>query len=77
MFFRVRHQKMVHVYLIVLVILGMLVVLGAMIAYHALLREQNFQIQAAVAKLVNGDSNHQRFGKCTQIIPVYCIRITM
>lgn len=58
---------MVHVYLVVLVILGMLVVLGAMIAYHALLREQNFQIEVAVAKLVNGDSNYQRFGKFTQI----------
>ncbi|CAH1730987.1 heparan sulfate 2-O-sulfotransferase 1 [Aphis gossypii] len=61
MFFRVRHQKMVHVYLVVLVILGMLVVLGAMIAYHALLREQNFQIEAAVAKLVNGNSKYQHF----------------
>lgn len=67
MFFRVRHQKMVHVYLVVLVILGMLVVLGAMIAYHALLREQNFQIEAAVAKLVNGNSNYQHFGKYTNL----------
>lgn len=67
MFFRVRHQKMVHVYLLVLVILGVLVVLGAMIAYHALLREQRFQIQAAVAKLASGDSNYQHFGKCTLI----------
>jgi len=46
------------------VILGILVVLGAMIAYHALLREQHFQIQAAVANLASGDSNYQRFGKC-------------
>jgi len=49
------------------VILGILVVLGAMIAYHALLREQHFQIKAAVAKLASGDSNYQRFGKCTYI----------
>lgn len=56
---------MVHVYLLVLVVLGILVVLGAMIAYHALLREQHFQIQVAVAKLASGDSNYQRFGKYT------------
>lgn len=67
-------------YLVVLVILGMLVVLGAMIAYHALLREQNFQIEAAVAKLVNGNSNYQRFGKFTLIytsILMYLLIITM
>lgn len=64
MFLRVRHQKIVYVYLIVLMILGVSAVLGAMITYNALLREQNFQIQAAVAKLASGDVNNQRFGKC-------------
>lgn len=64
MFLRVRHQKVVHVYLILLLILGILVVMGAMIAYHALLREQHFQIQAAVAKFASSDANNQRFGKC-------------
>lgn len=67
MFFRVRHHKMVHVYLLVFVVLGVLVVLSAMIAYHALLREQHFQIQAAVAKLTNSDFKNLHFGKFTNI----------
>lgn len=62
MFFRLRHQKMVHVYLVILIILGILVVLGTIIAYHALLHEQNFQIQAAVSKMINNDNNYQNFG---------------
>lgn len=66
MFFRVRHQKMVHVYLLILVILGVLVVLGAMIAYHALLREQDFQIQTAVNKLTGGRNFHH-IGKFTHV----------
>lgn len=61
MFFRVRHHKMVYVYLLVLVIMGILVVLGAMIAYHALLREQHFQIEEAVSKLTSGV--RRQFGK--------------
>lgn len=63
MFFRVRHQKMMLIYLVVFIILSVLVVLGALIAYHALLREQHFQIQATVAKLMNSDGINQRFGK--------------
>lgn len=71
MFLRVRHHKMVHVYLFVLVILGVLVVLGAMIAYHALLREQNFQIETAVSKLMNNDNQH--FGKSINLSPLFII----
>jgi hypothetical protein len=56
------------VYLLIFVVLGILVVLGAMIAYHVLLREQHFQIQAAVAKLANGDLKNLHFGKFTNII---------
>ncbi|VVC34688.1 Sulfotransferase,P-loop containing nucleoside triphosphate hydrolase [Cinara cedri] len=61
MFFRVRHQKMMHVYLVVFVLLSVLVVLGAYIAYHVLLRQQHFQIQSAVSKLMHSDNINRRF----------------
>lgn len=69
MFFRVRHQKMVYVYLLILILLSILVALGAMIAYHALLREQRFQIEAAVAKLTSGGGDKQQFCKCIINLP--------
>lgn len=63
MVFRVRNQRIVHVYVLVFVTLGVLVALSAIAAYHVLLREQNFQIRAAVAKFTNGDFKNLQFGK--------------
>lgn len=69
MFFRLRHQRTVHVYLLVFVILSGLVVLGVLIAYRAILREQKIQIRAAVDELAWGDGGvNQRFGKYKQYL---------
>lgn len=38
-----------------------------MIAYHALLREQHIQIQAAVVKLT-GTGNYQHFGELMKYV---------
>lgn len=64
MFFRVKHQKIVQVYLLVFTIISVLVVFAAFIAYRMLLHEQREEIQAVIAKLMNSDDINQRLGKC-------------